>query len=455
MKVLLCAVVLCVFGTDRAALGPYDGGIPLAPASLWAMTDGDDDDDDEGGVTDHPDRLLIKGLRQLNASERRKDLDGVAYWVGQIGSLKTEKSVRALLQIGVKYPQDPVRTAVREALVISNSEEVQSFYRRELNAIHPKRAARIILIIEALEHMHGADAGLLAELLARVQESSILTTIVRALRSMPEPQAVEALVQFYKRVEQEQDRLWQETRATLLLLTGEDFLLASDWENWWAINKDTYKPPRKRSDKRRQKELTKVYRPKADLDLLPRLFGQEVASKRVVFVIDTSVSMAEEDELEGPESGGSDLKVRIKRAQRELIQVIYDLRPDVMFNIIAYNTDLKLWNDKQLVKATKSNKRKAQRFVESWKADGFTNTGVAVVRALEMPGLDTIILLSDGSPTYPEDGTLADIPPILEAIKKANRFKKVTIHTLGFEGVKESFMRAIARKHGGTYARIR
>ncbi len=223
VTVLLCAIVLCVAGTGRAVPDPYDGGTPLAPASLWAMTGGDDDDD-EGGDTDHPDRLLIKALRELNASERRKDLDGVAYWAGQMGSLKTEKSVRALLQIGVKYPQDPVRTAVREALVISNSEEVQSFYRRELNAIHPKRAARVILIIEALEHMRGADAGLLAELLARVRESSILTTIVRALRSKPEPKAVEALVQFYKRVEQEQDRLWQETRATLL-----DSLLQEPW----------------------------------------------------------------------------------------------------------------------------------------------------------------------------------------------------------------------------------
>ena len=41
------------------------------------------------------------------------------------------------------------------------------------------------------------------------------------------------------------------------------------------------------------------------------------------------------------------------------------------------------------------------------------------------------------------------------AREEANRFKKVTIHTLGFEGVKVSFMKALARKHGGTYSPIK
>ena len=69
--------------------------------------------------------------------------------------------------------------------------------------------------------------------------------------------------------------------------------------------------------------------------------------------------------------------------------------------------------------------------------------------------MDTIYFLSDGSPTDPDSGDLVPIEPILEEVFAENRKKNITIHTLGFEGAKESFMRALADFSGGTYAPIR
>ena len=60
-----------------------------------------------------------------------------------------------------------------------------------------------------------------------------------------------------------------------------------------------------------------------------------------------------------------------------------------------------------------------------------------------------------GKPTDPGSGQVIPVEPILEEIYAANRKKNITIHTLGFEGAKESFMRALADFSGGTYAPIR
>ena len=90
----------------------------------------------------------------------------------------------------------------------------------------------------------------------------------------------------------------------------------------------------------------------------------------------------------------------------------------------------------QLLPATATNRQRAIRFVNAWQPDGFTNTQEAVLTALKMKDVDTIVLLSDGSPTETASGTIAKVHPILEKIRTENRFRNVVIHTLGFRGAK-------------------
>ena len=226
--------------------------------------------------------------------------------------------------------------------------------------------------------------------------------------------------------------------------------------NWWIVSRDQWKP---NEDTRAEaKAISGVYRPRRGRQLdLPEIFGQEIPSKRVVFVIDTSDSMNEEHEPVERESGstGQETMTRLKRAQDELIKAITALRKDVKFGIVAYNTTIYLFDDSKLQPATARVKRKAIEFVRGWVAEGTTNTGAAMIAALALSDIDTIILLSDGSPTDPATGKLVDVDPIVEEITADNLFKRVTIHTLGFEGAKMSFMKALAGLNHGTCSLIK
>jgi len=123
--------------------------------------------------------------------------------------------------------------------------------------------------------------------------------------------------------------------------------------------------------------------------------------------------------------------------------------------VIAYSTRVTPWVSEKLIKAKKSARRKSALFVGAMRPDETTNSGEALLMALSLPAVDTVIFLSDGSPTVPGEGKLAETQPIIDAVMEANRDKNVTIHTLGFEGAKVSFMRALADGTGGTYAEIR
>ncbi|MCI0652300.1 MAG: VWA domain-containing protein [Planctomycetes bacterium] len=398
----------------------------------------------------------------IEAALKRGDLFEAAKWVKETATLNTPQAVKYVLAMGELYPGDPIRTAVIEGLPLAKSPEVLEFYAKELSS--PKNHKQSILIIEALAEIEdGATIPPLLGLLQNCKDVPLLVASLQALRNKPDKRTLEAMIAFYKRVEDTKEKLWIETRITLLNLTGETFVLSQDWENWWLTAKDSWTPESVPGAKAIHKGATGVHRPKRKLDL-PQLFGQEVASKNIVFVVDTSSSMSREDPLEdAPESGAGKERVRLTRAKNELIKVMEELRHDVKFNIVQYHTTVEVWHKDTVVAANPANKRRALEFIKSWKPEGETNTEEAMLAALAIEGVDTIILLSDGSPTIPrtvakdmdEIGKPAAIPPILEKIRTENRFRKVTVHTLGFKGSKETFMKSLASQNGGNYAPIR
>ena len=94
------------------------------------------------------------------------------------------------------------------------------------------------------------------------------------------------------------------------------------------------------------------------------------------------------------------------------------------------------------------------RTVDSFSAEGTTVTDEALARAFDVEGARCFYLLSDGKPT--KDGTNR-IPTetILKLIAEKNGTKKVRIHTLGFKGADQEFMKAVAAATGGEYSDIK
>ncbi len=374
--------------------------------------------------------------------------------IERIAATADPRAVRILAFVAHRHPEDPVHGAVDAALISQSGESWVTALGEQLRQSPDDAAA--ILVINALGKIDSpVTTGPLVTSL-QVVRVPVLVAAIRACRNKTGRALVPALIDVLERSEQDAGLVWAETRISLQTLTAERFLPAEDWQKWWSTRPVDWNPGSARNGEKNAK--TSVYRPKdgEGAIALPRIFGQEVASKRVVFIIDTSQSMEAVDpteQEEGSTQGSS--RTRLQRAQKELISAIELLRPDVRYNVIAYSTEVKPWISDDLVKANKKAKGKSIGFVGSLRPNGTTSSGAALLLAMDMPDVDTIIFLSDGSPTILGSGKIADIAPILEEVFAKNRDKNITIHTLGFRGAKISFMRALANESGGTYAPIR
>lgn len=146
--------------------------------------------------------------------------------------------------------------------------------------------------------------------------------------------------------------------------------------------------------------------PKAELD------ERNVASKDVIFVLDTSGSMSDDNKIE-----------KAKAALRHGVNTL-DARD--RFNIISFAGEDHLLSDR-LLAGNDDGKRQAREFIDRMKAVGGTNINDALLSAFKQanpdgkaePGERTqlIVLITDGQPTVGE----TQPKRILENIRQANK----------------------------------
>jgi hypothetical protein len=140
-------------------------------------------------------------------------------------------------------------------------------------------------------------------------------------------------------------------------------------------------------------------------------YGVQVASNNIVYVLDKSESMY---------YGLFDGVIEEMRAHLE------SAGPTTKFNVIEFDELPRMWSEK-LVPANAARVREAVTFLQRKKPYGPTNVIDSLRLALSTPGLDTVVLLSDG---LPNRGTPADPPGILKAVAKRNRYARIAIHTV-------------------------
>ena len=210
------------------------------------------------------------------------------------------------------------------------------------------------------------------------------------------------------------------------------------WRAWWAEAKDRPAPP--------------GGRPAAPTTVEgPRYYGFAVRSSRVMFVIDVSRSMG--------------WNGRLETAQKELQQVVERLPSRSRFNIVTFSDVANAWNEK-LVPATPENVKKAVRFIERLEPVNATNAYDGIRTAFRDEDVDTIFLLSDGSPTA---GAVLEPDAILAEVREMNRWRRVRIHTVALlkgdppadaglledPASAESFMRRLAAENDGQFRMVR
>ena len=163
---------------------------------------------------------------------------------------------------------------------------------------------------------------------------------------------------------------------------------------------------------------------------------QEYSAKDVVFVVDTSGSMAEEGKME--------------KARAALLYGVRILRPQDRFNIISFAGEEHLM-EVGLIAADESGRARGEAFVKKLKPVGGTNINQSLLASLkqfsetnrERPKM--LVFMTDGLPTVDE----TNITKILDNVRKATR-PGVRLFTFGVGyDVNTALLDKLAAENGG------
>src|SRR5918998_408488 len=163
---------------------------------------------------------------------------------------------------------------------------------------------------------------------------------------------------------------------------------------------------------------------------------QEYSAKDVVFVVDTSGSMAEEGKME--------------KARSALLYVVRILRPQDRFNVISFAGEEHLM-EAGLIAADEQGRQRGEAFVKALKPVGGTNINQSLLASLrqfsetdrERPKM--LVFMTDGLPTVDE----TNITKILDNVRKATR-PGVRLFTFGVGyDVNTALLDKLAAENGG------
>jgi len=202
-------------------------------------------------------------------------------------------------------------------------------------------------------------------------------------------------------------------------------------------------------------------------------YGITSYSKRIVFLIDISRSMQDDAQDNPPKLGDADQPYRkpfgaskMAIARWQLHRAVQHLPEDALFNIVVYSESYNLW-ETEMARARPRAKKAAHKFIKGLVANGTTNIGDSLDKALEMAGAgdgpaeafpgglaaDTLYLLSDGKPNR---GRVNVLDALLEDFVRRNRRARLVVHTIGIgEESRSSFLEALAARTGGQYVGFR
>jgi len=257
-----------------------------------------------------------------------------------------------------------------------------------------------------------------------------------------EIRAVEALLARLRHADSAVRSAARESLVTLCAVDhGTD---PAAWERWWAAAREgfafpTAAPPEapppenrgKTSDKQRDGRAT-----------FARFFGIELRGPRIAFVIDYSQSMW------GP---------RRERAERELVEAVKGLPSTATFAVVLFNERV-WWFRPGPLPARPQEKLDLVRFLPGEETKSYTNIHDAVEEALGLlgvgaeardpaPGLDEIVLLSDG---VPNRGKVRGEDRIIEALTTLNA-GRARIHTVSLGDTPTTLLRRLAEANGGRH----
>jgi hypothetical protein len=400
-----------------------------------------------------------------------------------------DKAAFWLINDGLKDRDWEVRVGAAEALAEVDHPGAVGALEKALGDKDPavRTASLSSLIVKDAKGSKKAILGALKDKNWEVQVAAL--EAVEAL-SFRDVETIDAVIQAMQDIE---GRLRDDYDHLLTVLTGKSYYGDRElWKRWWTDNREKFVAREKGTggDESPGEPAAAPPPPPPPAHKgaqgTASFYGIVTKSHNIIYVLDCSGSMAEKANLEslpggakgpvvtgkgghrGPDPDPGDRpqgETRLDVLKWQLKKSIGMLPHKAMFNVIFYNHEFEVWQEK-MVFATPANKKRVFEYIDKQTPQGRTNIFDPLEKAFEiagsgpkmggagdprygssMGGADTFFLLSDGSPNA---GRIPDPPGILAEVRKINKLRKVVINTVVVGGgFNHQFMETLAKDNGG------
>lgn len=283
-----------------------------------------------------------------------------------------------------------------------------------------------VAAISILSRKAGQHRDLLAKNLQHPTRQ-VRTAAIHGLGQARDKKTIETLL---AHLEEERSTTRAFVVETLVSLTGVDKgNSAGLWRSWWSTVKSEFVVPA---------SAPKKTSPRKVIGTTATFYDLPVDTDNIVFVIDVSGSM--KTEVRGD--------TKLATAKDEVVKVLATMtKGRRMFNVVTFGTTPRAYQ-KALQRATKDNIRKAANWIMRLETKGWTNIYDSLTMAMNMPGVESIFLLSDGAPSV---GEYVDMVQVRKTITSHNRSLMIRINTIAVGGSKRSrrFMKKLAEDNFG------
>jgi uncharacterized protein YegL len=267
--------------------------------------------------------------------------------------------------------------------------------------------------------------SLLLEKVAADTPWPVLVPLLSAVGRIPAKESLPVLI---GRLKSENGRLRLDLNYALASITGAQHgKTADEWQTWWQANAPTFRVDRARTAQFREQHAVQDMQVPA----LGSFYNLDIVSSRVVFVVDTSMSMRGD---------------KISSLKTHLGSTLSMLHSAVQFNVVDFGGLIGLMKPHGLVAPHEI--RIALERVEQLTLSGGTRAYDAMELATALPGMDTMILLTDGAPVA---GKFDAWPRLIAAVGILHRYWPVAIWCLEFSarGANHAAMTELSGRNWG------
>lgn len=282
-------------------------------------------------------------------------------------------------------------------------------------------------------------------------ERTALTILAQEVPKLPRADRVAAIDLLISRALESANQTWHPEISVLRQLTGVDLSSgrASAWDSWWKSRRDPWLAGEDTGGTGAGSDDGEV-KDDAGKTKVVEYHGVPIDSRKITFVSDVSGGMSRN--LDGDFDGPGPRRLEV--ARKELLRVLSELPPESLVQVI-YFASLRipvLPAPQVLARCYRALKKRIdEQGVPQGRGESRGNLYAPLRAALFEPGIDTVMLLTEGAAT---EGRIHDGERLRWHVQRWNRWAQVRLHVLSvgrLSAGNRSFLEKLAQENAGGF----